>query len=86
MREAGAAVRCRPPDDADGVPLSTVSAHRAEGGIADAASLTLEELARLQGATTVSDVSELLADVWDSDEELDAFLADLRASRCSSLA
>lgn len=50
-----------------------------------AASLSLAELARLQHAEPVTDSSELAADIWDSDEELDAFLADLRESRNSSL-
>lgn len=46
--------------------------------------LSLEELARAQGATPVQDPHELVADIWESDEELDAFLADLRASRDGS--
>lgn len=45
----------------------------------------LEELARDQHATTVRDIVELRADVWGSDEELDEFLADWRASRDASL-
>lgn len=45
----------------------------------------LEELARDQHATPVRDIAELRADVWDSDEELDEFLADWRASRDASL-
>jgi hypothetical protein len=51
-----------------------------------AAALSLTELARLQHAERVNDPSELAADIWDSDEELDAFLANLRESRNSSLA
>jgi hypothetical protein len=47
--------------------------------------LTLDELARRCHAKPVADVNELAADIWDSDEELDAFLADLRASRDASL-
>lgn len=47
--------------------------------------MTLAELARLQGAAPVEDLSELEGDFWESDEELDAFLADLRASRNASL-
>jgi hypothetical protein len=50
-----------------------------------AEALSLDELARLQEARVVRDVRELEADIWDSDEELDDFLADLRASRHSSL-
>jgi hypothetical protein len=46
---------------------------------------TLDELARLQHAVPV-EPDDLVADIWESDEELDAFLADLRASRNASLA
>lgn len=45
----------------------------------------LEEVARDQHATPVRDIAELRADVWDSDEELDEFLANWRASRDASL-
>lgn len=45
----------------------------------------LEELARDQHAQPVRDIAELRADVWDSDKELDEFLADWRASRDASL-
>ena len=45
----------------------------------------LDELARDQHATPVRDIAELRADVWDSDKELDEFLADWRASRDASL-
>jgi hypothetical protein len=34
----------------------------------------------------IADASELVTDIWESDEELEAFLADLRASRDRSLA
>jgi hypothetical protein len=47
--------------------------------------LSLAELARLQGSEPVVDPKELTAPVWDSDEELDAFLADLRTSRDASV-
>jgi hypothetical protein len=47
---------------------------------------TIEELARIQHAQPVADLDELVEDIWESDEELDAFLADLRASRNASLA
>lgn len=40
----------------------------------------------MQGARPVADVSELEADIWESDEELEEFLAALRASRRASLA
>ncbi len=45
----------------------------------------LEQLARDQHAAPVRDIAELRADVWESDEELDEFLADWRASRDASL-
>ena len=45
----------------------------------------LEELARDQHARPVQDIEELRADVWDSDTELDEFLADWRARRDASL-
>ena len=44
----------------------------------------LEELARAQHARPICDIAELRADVWSSDEELDEFLADWRASRDAS--
>ncbi len=47
--------------------------------------MTIDELARLQNAAPVTDVHELAAEIWESDDELDAFLADLRASRNASL-
>jgi hypothetical protein len=45
----------------------------------------LEELARDQHARPVQDIEELRADVWDSEEDLDEFLADWRARRDASL-
>jgi hypothetical protein len=42
---------------------------------------TIAELARIQQAQPVADLDDLVEDIWESDEELDAFLADLRASR-----
>jgi hypothetical protein len=47
--------------------------------------LGIDELAQLQNARSVCDVRELGADISDSDDDLDAFLADLRASRRASL-
>ena len=46
---------------------------------------TIEDLARAQHAEPVADPGELAADIWESDAELEAFLADLRASRNASL-
>lgn len=45
----------------------------------------LEEMARDQHARPVSDVHEMRLDVWSSEQELQEFLADLRASRDASL-
>jgi hypothetical protein len=47
---------------------------------------TIEDLARAQHAEPVADPEELAADIWESDAELEAFLADLRAARNASLA
>jgi hypothetical protein len=47
---------------------------------------TIEDLAWAQHAVPVADPGELAADIWESDAELAAFLADLRASRNASLA
>ena len=41
----------------------------------------LERRAREQHATPVSDIVELRADVWDSDDGLDEFLADRQTGR-----
>ncbi len=49
------------------------------------AAAALEHLARDQHARPVTDIAELRADVWSSDEEFEHFLADWRASRDTSL-
>ena len=49
-------------------------------------SLTLAELAALQQVQPVASAEELAADLWESDEELDEFLRDLRSGRDSSIA
>jgi hypothetical protein len=46
----------------------------------------LDAISRAVGAKPLGSLDELALDVWESDEELDAFLADLRASRESGLA
>jgi len=56
-----------------------------ESHLPASAPLTIDELARLQQATPVDDPKELEADIWESDEELEAFLVDLRSSRDASL-
>ena len=48
-------------------------------------SVPVEELARQQGVRPVRRGQDMTADLWDSDEEFDAFLADLRASRQADL-
>jgi hypothetical protein len=46
----------------------------------------LDAISRAVGAKPLGSLDELALDVWESDEELDAFLTDLRASRESELA
>jgi hypothetical protein len=46
----------------------------------------LDAISRAVGAKPLTSLDELALDVWESDEELDAFLADLQASRKSGLA
>ena len=43
--------------------------------------VSVEDLARQQGVRPVQSFEDMRADLWDSDSELDAFLADLRESR-----
>ena len=64
--------------------VESVSEQPREPVPSPAAAMSIEELARAQGAAPVLDAHELAADIWESDEELDAFLADLRASRDAS--
>jgi hypothetical protein len=46
-----------------------------------------EELARRQGVKPITSIDELAQpDLWESDEEYEAFLADLYASRRAGLA
>lgn len=53
----------------------------------DEGSLSIEELARRQGVTRVASVAELAQpDLFESDEEYEAFLDDLYASRRAGLA
>ena len=48
--------------------------------------MTIDELAAAQGVKPMESTEEWAADLFESDEELEAFLVDLRASRDSSLA
>ena len=41
----------------------------------------LDEEARRKGVRPIASIDELRADVWESDEELDEFLADLDTFR-----
>lgn len=53
----------------------------------DEGSLSIEELARRQGVTHIASVTELAQPgLFESDEEYEAFLADLYASRRAGLA
>jgi hypothetical protein len=42
---------------------------------------TLDELAAIQGIAPVDSLDDLAAELWESDEELDAFLDDVQRSR-----
>ena len=49
--------------------------------------LPFDELAKRQGVTPVESLAELAQpNLWESDEEYDAFLADLYASRRTGMA
>ena len=45
----------------------------------------IEELARQQGVRPFQPGDDVRAELWDSDEEFEAFLADVRASRQADL-
>lgn len=44
---------------------------------------TIGELAAVQGVEPMGSTEEWAADIFESDEELEAFLVDLRASRAA---
>lgn len=48
--------------------------------------MTLDELARQQGVQPVASIDDSRADIWESDEELEAFLTEMRESRNANLA
>ena len=48
-------------------------------------SMTVVELARQQGVRPVRSLDDMRADLWDTDEELDEFLAEVRAARQDDL-
>jgi len=62
-----------------------VSEQHREAPTPSTKSLTIAELALLQPTGPVQDPKELAADIWESDEELEEFLADLRGCRNASL-
>ncbi len=65
--------------------MTTSDEHRAQGQ--DDAELPIEELARHQGVKPITSVDELAQPgLWESDEEYEAFVADLYASRRAGLA
>jgi len=65
--------------------LVDVSEHRQDASIPASTMLSIDELARLYHAEEIRDPEELAADIWESDEELEAFLVDLRSTRDTSL-
>lgn len=48
--------------------------------------LTIDDIARRQGVGPVESLGDLALDVWESDAELDTFLADVRRTRQTDLA
>ena len=48
-------------------------------------SVPIEELAKQQRVRPFRPGDDVRADLWDSDEEFEAFLADVRASRQADL-
>lgn len=48
--------------------------------------VSAEELARQQGVRPIKSADDLRADLFESDDELDEFLADVHASRQANLA
>ena len=51
-----------------------------------AAPLSAEQLAARQHTPLIASVDELAADIWLDDDEVDAFLADVRRARQANLA
>ena len=63
-----------------------MSEQRRDSGEPAWSSQAIDDLARAQNASVVQDSHDLADDIWESDGELDAFLADLREFRNASLA
>jgi len=66
--------------------MSTSRADHGDRGERQGERRSIEELARRQGVHPIRTADDLVRDgIWESDEELDAFLADLYALRHSDL-
>ena len=66
-----------------------VTEQRADAHHESSLKVSLEEQARAKGlrpVDAIEDLDEFALDVWESDEDLRAFLADVRASRDADLA
>lgn len=66
-----------------------VTEQRADAHHESSLKASLEEQARAKGprpVDSIEDLDEFALDVWESDEDLRAFLADVRASRDADLA
>jgi hypothetical protein len=63
--------------------VSTEAEHAAPGR---RASIPMDELARRKGVRPIEDPHEMARDVFESDEELEEFLAFVRAARRADLA
>ena len=61
--------------------LVAVGHLRREADGQDREGIKIGGLARLLEVEPVTDLEELVADIWESDDEFDEFLADLRAAR-----
>jgi hypothetical protein len=62
--------------------MSSSAEHRQPGGLEPARHVPAAEQVRRQGVRPIESVEELVfPGVWESDQELDEFLADLYASR-----
>jgi hypothetical protein len=70
--------------EANDLEVAAMSASSADHGAhpQDDNDVPVEELARRQGVRPIRSAAELVhPEVWETDEELDAFLADLDARR-----
>jgi hypothetical protein len=64
----------------------SLGAKRAAAGQVQSYAADLDEQARRKGVRPIASVDELRADVFESDEELDEFLADLDEFRHQHMA